>query len=125
VSHRDGYSEETELSGGNDNSGNKNDIQAVGSTITFLQRYTLKAALGLAATVDDDGRNSSATEKEPELISADELKILRDELDARDGDVRALCEHLKLEALADLRKSEFSRILTLIKKKPLAKGEGK
>jgi hypothetical protein len=125
VSHKDGYSEETSLSAANDESGNKNSIQSIGSAITFLQRYTLKAALGLAATVDDDGRKSQQRDPEPDLISADELKILRDELDARDGDVRALCEHLKLEALADLRKSEFSRILGLIKKKPLAKGEGK
>jgi hypothetical protein len=56
VSHKDGYSEETSLSAANDESGNKNSIQSIGSAITFLQRYTLKAALGLAATVDVDGR---------------------------------------------------------------------
>jgi hypothetical protein len=123
VSHKDGYSEETSLSAANDESGNKNSIQSIGSAITFLQRYTLKAALGLAATVDDDGRKSEPQEKEPELISKDELATLRDELDARGGDVRALCEFLKLEALADLRKVEFPRILSLIKKKPLVEGE--
>jgi len=56
ISHRDGYSEETTLSGSPDASGNKNSIQAIGSAITYLQRYTLSAALGLAASDDDDGR---------------------------------------------------------------------
>lgn len=58
VSHEHGYSEETQLSGGADTSGGKNSIQAVGSTVTYLQRYTLKAALGLAAAQDDDGKQS-------------------------------------------------------------------
>lgn len=57
VSHADGYSEETVLEADNDESGNKNAIQSVGSAATYLQRYTLKLALGLAATVDDDGRS--------------------------------------------------------------------
>lgn len=56
VSHELGYSEETVLSGGADTSGGKNSIQAVGSTVTYLQRYTLKSALGLAASQDDDGK---------------------------------------------------------------------
>ena len=56
VSHRMGYSEENTLCAGRDDTGNKNGIQAIGSTITYLQRYTLKAALGLAASNDDDGR---------------------------------------------------------------------
>jgi hypothetical protein len=58
VSHRNGYSEENTLCAGRDDSGNKNSIQAIGSTITYLQRYTLKAALGLAASNDDDGRGN-------------------------------------------------------------------
>lgn len=61
LSHRDGFSEETTLSAGADTSGSKNSIQAIGSTTTYLQRYTLKLALGLATTDrDDDGETSDA-----------------------------------------------------------------
>jgi hypothetical protein len=56
VSHRDGHSEECALSAPRDESGNKNPIQSLGSAITYLQRYTLKAALGVAAARDDDGQ---------------------------------------------------------------------
>jgi hypothetical protein len=60
ISHRDGYSEETTLTGGRDESGSKNNFQAVGSAVTYLQRYTLKAALGLAAAHDDDSGKAEA-----------------------------------------------------------------
>jgi ERF superfamily protein len=58
LGHADGYVEEdaSTLSSAPDSSGNKNPIQALGSAVTYLQRYTLKPALGLAAANDDDGR---------------------------------------------------------------------
>lgn len=59
VQHSDGHSEETSLSGAPDQSGNKNGFQAVGSAVTYLQRYTLKAALGLSAEVDDDAQGAA------------------------------------------------------------------
>lgn len=62
LSHRDGHHEESSLSADNDESGNKNSIQAVASTATYLQRYTLKLALGLAASKDDDGRGAGGTQ---------------------------------------------------------------
>ncbi|KAF1009532.1 MAG: hypothetical protein GAK28_00170 [Luteibacter sp.] len=62
VTHAQGHSKRTMLTAQADDSGGKNSIQAVGSTITYLQRYTLLAALGLATKgMDDDGRGSSAS----------------------------------------------------------------
>lgn len=65
VSHREGHSEECALSAPRDESGNKNAIQALGSAITYLQRYTLKAALGVAAAHDDDGQSAGKRERAP------------------------------------------------------------
>lgn len=62
LSHKAGYSEETTLSAGADKTGNKNDIQALGSTLTYLQRYTVMLALGLSTTRDDDGQTSSSVD---------------------------------------------------------------
>lgn len=58
LSHNLGHSERTTLSGQIDNSGKKNPIQAEMSTVTYLQRYTLLAATGLAAGLDDDGNGA-------------------------------------------------------------------
>ncbi len=56
ITHSAGYRESVTLTGPSDDSGNKNRIQAIGSTVTYLQRYTLLAALGLATGEDDDGQ---------------------------------------------------------------------
>lgn len=55
LTHAQGHSEETTLMGAPDASGSKNSIQQIGSTVTYLQRYTLLAATGLAASNDTDG----------------------------------------------------------------------
>ena len=61
VSHVLGYSESTTIEAGPDISGGKNAIQAIGSTITYLQCYTLLAICGLATNeFEDDGRSSDA-----------------------------------------------------------------
>lgn len=56
-----GHVEEMATIGGPpDKSGGKNDVQAIGSTNTYLQRYTLLAACGIAPKgMDDDGRATS------------------------------------------------------------------
>lgn len=61
ITHAAGHRESVTLTGPIDESGNKNRIQAVGSTVTYLQRYTLLAALGLATGEDDDGRQVTET----------------------------------------------------------------
>jgi hypothetical protein len=59
VSHIDGHSESTSMQGEHDSSGNKNSIQMRGSTVTFLQRYTLVGAFGLTTKgADNDGRSA-------------------------------------------------------------------
>jgi hypothetical protein len=63
LSHKAGHFEETTLAGPADGSGNKNAIQAIGSTLTYLQRYSLIQALGLAVADDDDGKQAANVEK--------------------------------------------------------------
>jgi len=58
VSHVGGHAESTTLSGDPDTSGSKNSIQAVGSTVSYLQRYTLFATLGIAAGDEDTDGNT-------------------------------------------------------------------
>ena len=57
ISHTNGHSERTTMTGPADETGSKNKIQARGSSFTFLQRYTLLGALGIStADSDIDGR---------------------------------------------------------------------
>jgi hypothetical protein len=113
LSHRAGHSEETTLSAGRDDSGNKNSIQAVGSAITYLQRYTLKAALGLAAASDDDG---NATD-EPEYISGDQLAKIIDLAEAVGADKEKFCRYLKVGSLAEIPAGKFDHAVKLLEAK--------
>lgn len=57
ITHVDGHSESTEMAASADKSGSKNEIQAIGSAVSYLQRYTLIGALGITTADEDmDGR---------------------------------------------------------------------
>jgi hypothetical protein len=110
LAHRDGHFEETTLSGPADGSGSKNAIQAIGSTLTYLQRYSLVQALGLAAATDDDGKAAGVGEK----IDETQLKELQDLASAVGGDLAKLCQHFKIEALPDLPRSKYVEAVGII-----------
>ena len=124
VSHRDGHFEENSLTAPNDNSGNKNAIQAIGSTQTYLQRYTLKASLGLAASKDDDDRAASASA--PETImqdQIDELEKMTKEIGGNRADeLKAITlKYFGINDWAELLTTEFPRVVTALDKKRVKK----
>lgn len=69
--HRLGHSDCVTMSSGLDTSGGKNNIQAMASTNTYLQRYTLLAVTGLATMdqPDDDGRGGGDVDAGPSEYS--------------------------------------------------------
>ena len=79
LTHEMGHSETTTLTADPDSSGSKNSIQAIGSAVTYLERYTLLAATGLAAAEDDDGQAAA----EP-MVEAEVVKYLDWIKDAKD-----------------------------------------
>lgn len=120
VSHRDGYSEETSLTSASDNSGNKNSIQAVGSAITFLQRYTLKAALGLAASHDDDAKAVGASK----TISEEQFVALRGLMEQAGGDEARFMAFFKIDHLGELPVARYGEADAMLRMKIKAKPNG-
>lgn len=94
VSHVDGHEESTRLQAAPDVSGKKNSIQAMGSTVSYLKRYTLEAALGLSSHKDDDAKstgrpvNSNLPKPSPAQFS-NFIKAIKDGKNTYDE----LCEH--------------------------------
>ena len=116
VTHRDGHSESATMSAMADNSGKKNDIQAIGSTVSYLSRYSLFSILGLASKEHDDDGNSSEgviTDKQ-----RDELKALIDETGS---DIQKFCALFKIDGLANLRASDYRQAKNMLEKKRAAK----
>jgi hypothetical protein len=108
-----GHEEENSLSGPADASGSKNAIQAIGSTLTYLQRYTLVQALGLAAADDDDGKaagaNSAITEDQVEELQA----LIDKAVEAKGGDraawLAAFLEYMKVDGLIAIPARDFGK----------------
>lgn len=110
VSHRDGHSEENSLSASPDESGEKNSIQAIGSTLTYLQRMTLKAALGLAASDDDDGQAAGPSS----VISRQQARELLDLIEEVGADKDALLQFFKIKGVTDLPAARFRQALSML-----------
>jgi hypothetical protein len=97
ITHAQGHSEKTWLQSGADQSGGKNNIQALGSTVTYLQRYTLFAATGLAAKgMDDDGKKS-----ELEVITPEQALGLHAKLTDNDINIDKFNDWLRTDLKCD------------------------
>lgn len=70
LTHSSGHSKRVTMHGPPDNSGGKNAIQAMSSTVSYLERYTLFAATGVAPIDDDDGRAAGKRTDEKEIPTA-------------------------------------------------------
>jgi hypothetical protein len=106
LTHEQGHRDNTTLSGRADDSGNKNAIQAIGSAVTYLQRYTLLAATGLATRdlPDDDGKASS---KGPELVSAQQVMDLEALISEVGANYEQFLKFLRINDLRDLPAKKY------------------
>lgn len=124
LTHRLGHSETNTMQAKPDESGAKNSIQAIASTNTYLQRYTLLGVCGLAVEGQDDDGQSAAPMKVPAP------KGVSDEFENNDGtlsrtglgnavrelgkDVDACSDGDELTALLNMPKSQ--EIISLTQK---------
>lgn len=101
ITHKYGHSEHTALSAAPDKSGGKNDIQAVGSAVSYLQRYTFMAITGLAAADQDtDGRTD-------EPITDEQVANLEALISEVGANKAAFLKTCKIEKLDDMPASKY------------------
>lgn len=119
ITHRLGHSESTSLTSGPDTTGSKNAIQAVGSTITYLERYTLLALTGLAThDMDDDGTGAVGTE-----FITDEQRIEIEKIILEKNiDQAQFLSYMKVETTQEILATDYQKALQTVKK---AKGRPK
>lgn len=115
ITHVLGHSEETSLSANPDDTGSKNSIQAIGSTITYLERYTLLSLTGLA-TFDQDSDAQSTVK-----ISEQQLSTILDLLAAKELKESPILKYMKVEKLEDILENDYPKVLKAIEIAP-AKG---
>lgn len=107
LSHRAGHFEETTLTGPADTTGNKNAIQAIGSTLTYLQRYSLVQMLGIAAADDDDGKAGGAGAS----VTDEQADTIRDLVIKSKMEIVAFLKWAKAPSIADITAADFDDVV--------------
>ena len=116
ISHKLGHFEETTLTAPADTSGSKNSIQAVGSTVTYLERYGLLALTGLATADQDD----DALSHDIEYIDQKQLSQIIDMIADRQVDESKFLKYMQIESLDKMPKAKFQQAMTAIEQKKRA-----
>ena len=106
LTHVGGHSETSTMSAAPDDTGNKNSIQALGSTVSYLERYTFFALLGLASReMDDDGAGST------EFITEEQVADLDAIIDEIGANKEAFLKVCKIDQLSQLPAARFDGAL--------------
>jgi hypothetical protein len=114
ISHILGHSEETSLTAPPDNSGAKNSIQALGSTLSYLQRYSLLSLTGLAThDMDTDGIVT-------EYITDEQAKEILEIIEKKGIDAGKFLVYLGVDTIGEIKKTDYEKSIKALK---LAKGK--
>lgn len=111
ITHEMGHSESTSLQSDAETSGTKNPIQAIGSAITYLQRYTLLSIVGLAAKdQDDDGASTM------EYVSEEQARTIAETLVDKSVDDVAFLKYMAAESIEMIFAKDFAKAMNALKK---------
>lgn len=107
----------------------KNDIQTIGSYITYLRRYNYASIVGVVASgEDDDGETAMVTPRKrsnvnhnSNKITKAQLEVLSNELDGHEEILESLLSGFNIGKLADLLSSHYTKCISRIREIKRAK----
>ena len=113
ITHSLGHSEQVQMTANADDSGSKNSIQAIGSAVTYLQRYTLLAATGLttADMPDDDGAGAADM---PDTIGTGQIAALEQLIAEVGADKAKFLAFLKVDSLDKILCASFQTAMAAL-----------
>ncbi len=115
LTHVSGHSERTTATGPADKTGSKNELQAMGSTLSYLQRNSLKLGLGLTTgDKDSDGRVAS---QYSELIDDEQIAELENLITTYSAQRKKFLEFFGIENLRDMPISRLGQATRMLRKK--------
>jgi len=111
ITHEMGHSESTSIQADAETSGTKNPIQAIGSAITYLQRYTLLSLTGLASKdQDDDGASTMS------YVTEEQAQIIAEALVEKAVDDSAFLKYMNAESIEMIFAKDFNKAMSALKK---------
>lgn len=117
ITHEGGHSEEVWLKGPPDTSGQKNPLQQIKSTLTYLEGATFQAITGVvarSASADDDGNGAAGGVEYITEKQAADLKSLGEEVKA---DKEKFLAYLGVKALSDLPAKDYIKAVRALEAK--------
>lgn len=114
LSHREGHSEETTIDLSVDSSGNKNGVQAVGSSISYGKRYAAISLLNITSRAPQDRDDDGNAAGRGDLINEHEVGELVALMEEVGADRDRFLNFLRVDTLAHLprkRLAEATRAL--------------
>ena len=115
LNHRAGHEEHTAISSVPDGSGGMNIIQKIGSTLTYLRRYTLLAITGLAADKEDDD-GAGAGRRPPATITADQASDIADGIAKSGRNAAKFCRYFGIDEITDLPTSKLDTARSMLQR---------
>lgn len=127
LAHKGGHKNTVDLPLPLDTSGNKNNVQAVGSTIKYGMRYAIQMLLNVVTANDpddDDGRAAGITNQQTrpthtpggdKLATKSQINLLKVKLNQASILEKELCDQFKLKKLDDLALNDINNALDWIK----------
>jgi hypothetical protein len=117
LTHKGGHSEEVSMFAAPDDTGKKNSIQQVASTVTYLERYTFLSITGLAVEdqADDDGQQAEVV---IEYINMEQVNALHSKITDNELDMEIFLRWLATSAIraASLEDIPADRFKTVMSK---------
>jgi hypothetical protein len=109
----------------------KQDIQSLGSYITYLKRYNYAAIVGVVASGDDDdgeqamsrttGSNNNVVPMKSDTINKAQLQIISEELEGYEDLLENLLKAYNISKLSDLDAKKYTQCITRIREIKRAK----
>ena len=121
LSHKLGHSEETSMILPADNTGNKNAVQSVGSTVSYGKRYTMCAMLNITSRGEDDDGGKPAVKAPmaaPQLSQHQVDEIIM-ALDVAGIDQAEFLKVARVETVQEITQDRFLNCKKWIQKKAI------
>ncbi len=117
ITHEMGHKERTSFKAPPDTTGQKNAIQQIKSTITYLKSATFESAMGLASTdanCDDDGNGANPA---PTYINAEQKGKILDMVAHTGANINGFLKFLKAESIENIPEKLFEHAIQALKAK--------
>lgn len=116
VGHALGHSEETTMVLPFDNSGSKNNVQAIGSSVSYGKRYVFCMLFNIATGDDDDGQGAA----QDLTISDEDAAQIKADLQRTNSDVARFCKTLGVSSVDSMPANLLNKARAMIKAKEQA-----